>query len=604
MYFRHLFIKDIGPIERLVVDFPFSEHGKPLPLVLLGANGSGKTNVLSILADAIFESQASGYADILPEQNSNSRSFFRVVGSTTRRAGAESSLSVASMHDDTATYYFSEKNGPLSHEEGRRLLPEPLHPAINWPENGQQTKATTVAKEAATKIFASGAYCYFPSSRAERPDWLVSSGMRDDVFDLSTKLSDRLSKPLFVEAGLDAVTQWIMSVILESRLDVNLVVEQSAEQAQPQAAFQLQGNVAASMMAKQTLAMLNRVLQLIVSDDSARFVWIGRNRPAKVGVAIGDTLRLQSLHSLSAGQATLLSVFGTLLRYADQGKLLTSGQQVAGICIVDEIDAHMHIDLQHRAIPSLIALFPNVQFVLSCHSPLCVLGIAERLGSQAQFLSLPSGQKVDPEAYSEFEHALTVVRGTRAFSAEVAASVSEKTSRLLVWLEGETDPRYFTTAAELLAREDIMAAVDFAWIGAKEEGKLTNFHSGKDALNSSYNFLRANPGIVGRPVLLLYDNDAQKPSLDEGLLHVRSIPTNLGNKRVEVGIENLLPEEVFAEAMFETKVTKKPNGSTTTNHTLRKAALCEQLCGKLRDPAVFAGFGAVFDMIAQVAKAR
>jgi hypothetical protein len=40
-----------------------------------------------------------------------------------------------------------------------------------------------------------------------------------------------------------------------------------------------------------------------------------------------------------------------------------------GIALVDEIENHLHLSLQKRVLPILVELFPNIQFVVSTHSP-------------------------------------------------------------------------------------------------------------------------------------------------------------------------------------------------------------------------------------------
>jgi predicted ATP-dependent endonuclease of OLD family len=95
--------------------------------------------------------------------------------------------------------------------------------------------------------------------------------------------------------------------------------------------------------------------------------------PEKLGFETSGRT-IPSLEGLSAGQSTLPAIFGSILSYGDQRGL--SHDQISGICLVDEIDAHMHVDLQHRALPALVKLFPKVQFIVSSHSPLFVLGSA------------------------------------------------------------------------------------------------------------------------------------------------------------------------------------------------------------------------------------
>jgi predicted ATP-binding protein involved in virulence len=48
--------------------------------------------------------------------------------------------------------------------------------------------------------------------------------------------------------------------------------------------------------------------------------------------------------------------------------------QARGIVLIDELDAHLHPMWQQRIMAMLTGSFPNVQFVVSAHSPLIVAG--------------------------------------------------------------------------------------------------------------------------------------------------------------------------------------------------------------------------------------
>lgn len=40
-----------------------------------------------------------------------------------------------------------------------------------------------------------------------------------------------------------------------------------------------------------------------------------------------------------------------------------------GIVLIDEIDLHLHMEMQKKILPFLITLFPNIQFIVTTHSP-------------------------------------------------------------------------------------------------------------------------------------------------------------------------------------------------------------------------------------------
>jgi hypothetical protein len=48
-----------------------------------------------------------------------------------------------------------------------------------------------------------------------------------------------------------------------------------------------------------------------------------------------------------------------------------------GIVLIDEIDLHLHPKLQRQIIPKLQAIFPNIQFVVTTHSPLVISNLFE-----------------------------------------------------------------------------------------------------------------------------------------------------------------------------------------------------------------------------------
>src|SRR6185312_10492267 len=158
-----------------------------------------------------------------------------------------------------------------------------------------------------------------------------------------------------------------------------------------------------SLADQDTMNLANRVLSLVL-DKEARFVWGGRRNTEKLWITDGTPRAVPGLDSLSAGQSSLLSVFGTILRYGDHGPAPLKSEEITGICILDEVDAHMHVGLQYRALPDLIKLFPKVQFILSSHSPLFVLGMEKAFGDDGVLVvEMPSATPIGGEAYSEFD---------------------------------------------------------------------------------------------------------------------------------------------------------------------------------------------------------
>lgn len=592
MYLRRLHIENSGPLDKLSLDMPFTTEGVPKPLVLVGTNGSGKTNLLSIIADALFEAAAVHYSDIVPHANSVNRPWFRINGGLTTRHGATGACALLEFDND-GSLVFIDKSGLLNPAELQARINESFHGHLDWPPEGP-VKKFKIPDDVSKSIFQEGVYIYLPSSRSEIPHWLNRNSVHQQDFDLVPRFSKNLRKPIYVERGLEQLKQWMLALLIDTRMDVQVVDTPKAGRVGLGI-----GGIDHLIAQKNVWKSMNHILQLVMNDPTARFVWMGRGT-ALLGISRDSLQGSISIESLSAGQSTLLNMFGTILRYGDSttpgGRL--APDSLVGICVIDEIDSHMHIDLQNRALPELIKMFPKIQFVVSSHSPIFALGMEAAFGENAiSIIDMPSGIPIEAESYAEFGKALEALQHTQAFGRAILDFVG-KPGKLSVLLEGETDPIYIATAVELLNRTELKDNVEFSWVGAKDPKNGQGFHTGKDALNATANVLRAKPELMKHPVLLLYDNDVSKEPVDFPSLFIRSMSSNNANTLVENGIENLLPETSIGEDMFDEKISKKKNATTVVTRSLNKMKLCNHLCKEKRDPTDFVGFTPILDMIA------
>lgn len=87
------------------------------------------------------------------------------------------------------------------------------------------------------------------------------------------------------------------------------------------------------------------------------------------------------IEALSDGYRSILSLALELLRQLtkvyDPRALFQPGDgtiQVAGVVLIDEIDVHLHPSWQRRVGPWLTKHFPNIQFIVTTHSPLICQG--------------------------------------------------------------------------------------------------------------------------------------------------------------------------------------------------------------------------------------
>ena len=69
--------------------------------------------------------------------------------------------------------------------------------------------------------------------------------------------------------------------------------------------------------------------------------------------------------TLSMGYAAVFDIIGDLIMRMESKRRY----DLEGLVLIDEIETHLHVDLQKKIVPILTQLFPNIQFVLTTHSP-------------------------------------------------------------------------------------------------------------------------------------------------------------------------------------------------------------------------------------------
>ena len=113
--------------------------------------------------------------------------------------------------------------------------------------------------------------------------------------------------------------------------------------------------------------IVNEVVQDLIPNATAIFVdrSTGKDR---VVLSIYD--ELHDIQYLSHGQRSVLFMVADLIsRLAILNPHLEDPRISPGVIIIDEIELHLHPTWQQTVIDSLLKIFPNMQFVITTHSP-------------------------------------------------------------------------------------------------------------------------------------------------------------------------------------------------------------------------------------------
>ena len=129
--------------------------------------------------------------------------------------------------------------------------------------------------------------------------------------------------------------------------------------------------------------------------------------------------------------------------------------EIEGIVVIDEIELHLHSKLQREVLPKLLKLFPKVQFVITTHSPLFLLGMDEEYGKDGYYIyQMPKAEMISSEGFSEFQNAYTYMAHTERFQLEIKSEIQNRTEKTLIVTEGATDWRHLKAALRHFQRKE------------------------------------------------------------------------------------------------------------------------------------------------------
>ena len=72
---------------------------------------------------------------------------------------------------------------------------------------------------------------------------------------------------------------------------------------------------------------------------------------------------------LSAGYSAALDIISDLIFKMQKEGQLVDVYDTEGIVLIDEVETHLHLELQRQILPLLTSVFPKIQFIVSTHSP-------------------------------------------------------------------------------------------------------------------------------------------------------------------------------------------------------------------------------------------
>ena len=458
MYLKSLLIENVGPIKHLAVDLPFANE-LPKPLIFVGSNGSGKSIVLSHIANFYLTAKSEFYDNAeIPKGK-----VFKMRTPIYISAGEHWSHAKLRFEHGVDYEEWQLNRSRKLFEEQLRFAP----PYESWNEITEtETNSYNVGyhndpvkRQATESALNHNAILYFPPNRFEEPAWLNEDNLKfKSQVVVPKNMQGVTSRVMMAKEPLRDLADWCLGVVFDSRLyeeqRLNLLIHTPQGPVPSNCAIGYHGpnNL--------LLAAINDILKQIFKCDSETNLnlVIGNKHSRNVGVRFSKNgvvqREISNIFSLSTGETLLLSMFCTLLRDYDLTRQpMNSLADVRGVLVVDEIDLHLHVDLQKAVLPKLLKLFPKVQFIVTAHSPLFLLGMESEFGADGfETIDLPRGNRIGAERFEEFERAYDTFRSTKTFEDEFSTRIATITKPTVI-TEGRSDAIILRTAWEKLHPE-------------------------------------------------------------------------------------------------------------------------------------------------------
>lgn len=462
-----------APFERLELDFKENEIA-----VLSAMNGKGKTTILSHITDAFHEMARPTFPN---EYSGKENHFYRV----------STDIYNLNRNEPSFVYLRFKINGQIIDYLDVRGFPtiEQYENAISidnkilFSEFKSQVSSNGFIKKIKSldidvkKIFNNNILTYFPSYRFEQPGYLNKIYEVEHSFTRNFEYDGYLPNPIEVVNSLSSITNWLLDIILDLRLTgyekekIQQVLNQSFVQDKlnnPE--LELSDNI---VFINNLASALSSTLYYHIEDILSKIFSSKTNEKLSFGAGVrslhGQRLQIvksegratfyPNIHNLSSGESSLLVMFVEILRQSDRIFSLKNLNEIQGIVLIDEIDKHLHIKLQKEVLPELMSRFPNVQFIITSHSPFLGMGLAEELQERSKIIDLDNlGISTDPTTNELYKEVYEMMVGENDRFKEqyekLKAKVNDGSSPLIV-TEGKTDIQHIKKAKEKLNITDL-----------------------------------------------------------------------------------------------------------------------------------------------------
>lgn len=449
MYIKQISAKSYGPIDSLSYSFREDDNGNPVPLAIIGKNGCGKTLLLSNIVDMFVEMKRKLYPQGILEVNENN--YYKIGNLSYIKSGTRTSEVKIELlaNNKKATYVDVMSLNPKQAIEAKEVTDTQIQNNSKFKDSGFYKNIDL--QGLTSKEFEKEVVLYFPFDRFYKPFWYNPNNYNKIAINSSNNIGCSKTNIIKIDL-LENIKEWFRTVHLQTHLrDISLPNHESLPP-------ELRGKIVTIQQDTKLQTHLKTILATIKGDGSYSVSAPNRNL-SSIGLQ-GPSIHCADISQLSAGE---LSLFAIALSIVKEWDLFNTNDSldlsdITGCVLIDEADTNLHIDFAYRSLPSLMKLFPKIQFILSTHSPFLLTGLKKEYGENIDILSLPDGILIDNlNAFSEITAAYEVFNAETDRLTKQLALLKEENERIkslsnkvIIYTEGKTDVKYLTLAFDKL----------------------------------------------------------------------------------------------------------------------------------------------------------
>ena len=514
MYLKRMIYENVGPIHKADIETRFNNDGSPVPLIFVGKNGSGKSILLSHITDALYEIAAKEYKNVVINESNGSSKYYKIISPKQISIGETHLVSYLSFEENNKPLRYAFKCGQISANEffshygldGK---------AFNWADD-ENYKNVEADKKSVIDAFGNSIVAFFAPSRYDKPSWLQEEYYKIEhgvSFSHVSGFLNQLRNPISANCDSDTTLNWVFDILADSKAEIGFDKETGKTTI-------VQPPISDLFLLSIAKENIESILSAILGEPIRISMGYRSSGATRLNIFSVEKKRVicPSLDSLSTGELALFNLFSSLIRYADSEDINRSIKigDIRGIVVIDEIDLHLHSSLQHEVLPRLIKLFPKIQFIVTTHSPLFLLGLKKAFGEDCiDIYEMPNATKITTEGFSEFENAYNYYSDTIKHSDEIKAAINSRTEKPLVVTEGHTDWKHLKAALKNLKGDrrcsDWIKKLDFEFLEYEpvtdnqvDDGKLYIQMSSSELCSACESFSKFPNS---RKIIFIADND-------------------------------------------------------------------------------------------------